>query len=498
MKEEIDELIKSGTLDELVELPPGKSAVGCTWVLRKKRDAENKVVKHKSRLCAQGFSQTLGVDYHETAAPTVNKSSLRYILSLAAEHDLEIHQIDFKNAFLNGSLDEEIYMRQPPGFEALGKEGHVWRLKKALYGLKQAGLQWYKVAKALFEELGLVASDYDPCVFYSRDSENVAIVAIHVDDCILCTSTLALAITLKDRIARRFKISDLGEARWILGFEIIRDRNARTIAISQRAYIDQLLERFNMQDAMPVATPMALKVDYTKLKPSDDECADMKAILYAELVGGLNYLSTISRPDNQFATSILARFMADPTRAHWNAARHNLRYLKGTKDHALVLGATRDGLMPYSDCDWASESDRQSISGCTIIFNGAAIAWYSRKQSIVAMSTCEAEYIGQSEAARELMHITALMRQLPFSTTDSPPTLYCDNQSAIKLAETGKFSARTKHIDVKFRFVTKALEERLLRLAYTPTSEMVADALTKALPREQHEYFRFLLGVRPA
>jgi hypothetical protein len=140
MKEEIDKLIKSGTLDELVELPPGKSAVGCTWVLRKKCDAKNKVVKHKSCLCAQGFLQTLGVDYHKTTALTVNKSSLHYILSLAAEHDLEIHQIDFKNTFLNGSLNEEIYMCQPPGFEVPGKEGHVWQLKKALYGLKQARL----------------------------------------------------------------------------------------------------------------------------------------------------------------------------------------------------------------------------------------------------------------------------------------------------------------------------------------------------------------------
>jgi hypothetical protein len=223
MKEEIDKLIKLGTLNKLVELPPGKSAVGCTWVLRKKCDAANKVIKHKSCLCTQGFLQMLGVNYHETTTPTINKLSLCYILSLTAKHDLEIHQINFKNAFLNGSLNEEIYMHQPPSFKVPGKEGHVWWLKKALYGLKQAGLQWYKVTKALFKELGLVASDYDLCMFYSGDSENIAIVAIHIDDCILCTSTLALAITLKDHIAQHFKILDLGEACWILGFEIVHD-----------------------------------------------------------------------------------------------------------------------------------------------------------------------------------------------------------------------------------------------------------------------------------
>jgi hypothetical protein len=180
------------------------------------------------------------------------------------------------------------------------------------------------------------------------------------------------------------------------------------IAISQHAYVDQLLKQFNMQDATPVAMPMALKVNYTKLKPSDNKHDDMKAVPYTKLVGGLNYLSTMSRPDNQFVTSILAQFMANLTHTHWTAARHNLCYLKGTKDHVLGLRATCNSLMLYSDCNWASESNCQSILGCTILYNGAAIMWYSCKQSIIAMSTCEAKYIGQSKTGHQ--HSTATTR----------------------------------------------------------------------------------------
>jgi hypothetical protein len=270
------------------------------------------------------------------------------------------------------------------------------------------------------------------------------------------------------------------------------------LVILQHTYVEQLLKHFSMQDATPVVTPMNPHIDFMCFKPTDNERADMKGMKYAELVGGLNYLSVILCPDNQYTTSILAHFMSNPARAHWEATWHNLRYLKGMKDHALMLGTMSDVLKLFSDCNWAMNADRQSISGCAVLYNSAAITWYSRKQTIVTQSTCEAKYIGQTKAACELVHIVVLMCQLPFLSLDGLPMLFCDNQSTIKLAKTGNFSARMKHIDVKYRYVTKAHKDRSLRLAYTLTMEMVADILTKALPCEKLEYFHCLLGMCPA
>ncbi|KAL7278122.1 hypothetical protein ACG7TL_008093 [Trametes sanguinea] len=219
MEEELSRIKAMGTY-ELVERLPNVKVVGTVWALRKKRDENNKVVKYKARLCAQGFSQVYGIDYTLTASPTARASSIRLILALAATHDWEVHQIDFKNAYLNGKLDETIYMRQPPGFEVPGKERLVWRLLKALYGLKQAGLLWYCVICALIDEIGLTRSKYNPRVFYLFAPGIAIIIAIHVDDCVLVTNSKQLMVALKKQLEQRYEIVDLCEVRWLLGYEI--------------------------------------------------------------------------------------------------------------------------------------------------------------------------------------------------------------------------------------------------------------------------------------
>ena len=481
---------------ELVEKPPGAKVVGSVWVLKKKQDENNVLMKRKARICAQGFSQVPGVDFGRTSAPTARLSSLRFILALAAAQDWEIHQIDFKNAYLNGDLDEEIYMKQPPGWEEPGRENWVCRLLKAIYGLKQAGHQWYLKVKELFEDLGLQRCEYDQGVLYLHLPDLNLIVAIHVDDCTLVANSLAVMNRFKGELAARFEISDLGEVRFLLGFEIHRDRRARTISLSQPGYIDTLLARFNQIDANPTPTPLDphtnLYLPITNLMR-----LEMRQKPYSQLVGSLIYAAICTRPDIQFAISILAQFMADPAPFHWEAAKRVLRYLKGTRDYSLTFGGDLTDLTGYTDADWGSQAHRHSISGFVFKFCGGAISWGSRKQPLISLSSTEAEYVAAFETVRELLWLRFLISEITIPITHSI-TLYCDNQSAIRIASTGLINPRTKHIDIRYHIIRQVLNSDSVTLEYCPTKDMVADILTKALPRPRLDYLVEKLGLRRA
>ncbi|CDO71000.1 hypothetical protein BN946_scf184844.g4 [Trametes cinnabarina] len=478
MREELTRIEQLGTY-ELVERPPDANVVGAVWALRKKRNERNEVVKYKARLCAQGFSQVYGVDYTLTASPTAHASSFRLVLALAAKHDWETDVIDFKNAYLNSRLDDTIYMRQPPGFEVPGRERHVWRLLKALYGLKQAGLLWYRVVCALMSEIGLTRSEYDPGVFHLITQDVVIIIVIHVDDCILVTNSRLLMEGLKAQLAQRYEIVNLGEARWLLGYEIRRDRSACTVSLSQVAYIDTMLSRFNMTDAHPVSVPLDPHTNLFNYTLDDDERAEMRNRPYAQLIGSLMYAAITTRPDISFATSTLARLMADPATIHWEAAKRVLRYLKGTRNYVLMFGSTSDGLVGYTDADWGSQAHRHSISGYAFLYAGGAITWRSHKQPIIALSTTEAEYIAASDASREALWLRRLL--------------------ALKLIRNvDVFHPRTKHIDIRYHFIRSHVADRTLALEYCPTNEMVADIFTKPLARPRLAMLAALLGLRLA
>ena len=495
-RDEIKTIRDMGTYT-LTRRLPGTNVISCTWVLKKKCDANNKVVKLNAQLCAQGFSQVLGVDYTKTAAPTACTSSIRYILTLAAKYDWEIHQIDFKNAYLNGQLDEKIYMRQPPSFIELGKEDWVWKLHKALYGLKQAGRQWYKKVCELFSDLGLTRCENDQAVWYTFLPDLAVIVGIHVDDCIIVANSVKVVHSLLDEIASQHEIVRLGPVNWLLGFKVERDRSKGILTISQAAYIDTILSRFGMAEANPVSTPLDPNTTLFAYELTDDIRKEMKSHSYAQIVGSLMYASTGTRPDISYTVSTLARFMADPHPIHFDAAKRVLRYLKGTKDLRLTFGLNDDGLVGYTDADWASQAHRHSISGSVFLVSGGAISWSSRKQPIVALSTTEAEYIAASDACRELLWLRALSSELNVSF-DSSTILHCDNQSAIKVAKNGLLHARTKHIDIRYHFIHETLLNGHLDLVYCPTSEMIADVFMKALPRPKLLYFTNLLGLLSA
>ncbi|KAJ3009092.1 hypothetical protein NUW54_g2913 [Trametes sanguinea] len=417
MQEELEHIEKMDTY-ELVELPGDANVVGTVWARRKKHDENNCVVKYKARLCAQGFSQVYGVDYTQMSSPMARLSSFQLVLALAAANNWEIHQMDFKNAYLNGDLNEMIYMRQPPGFEDPNGPQLVWHLRKALYGLKQAELQWYRKVCALMDKISLTRSNFDPGIFYLLSEGVVIIIIIHVDNCTLVTNSSCLMVAFKAQLA------------------------TRKISLSQRAYIDTLLVRFCMTDVNPLTIPADSHANLFAYDLTDEEHGTMRQKPYAQLIRSLMYAAIGTRPDIAFIVSTLACFMSDPALIHWEATKHVLHFLKGTRDHSLILGSIPNDLVGYKDADWAPQAHRHLISGFVFLLNGGAISWRSFKQPMIALSSTEAEYITASDAAQEAIWLHSLLAEL--TSPPSGPTL-------LEFEGKGRLSAKAGVLGVRER-----------------------------------------------
>jgi hypothetical protein len=377
IRDELDMLKKTETW-ELTERPPNVNVVGSKWVFRAKKDAAGNVVRYKARLVAQGFSQVLGVDYFDTFAPVARLASIRSVLAIAADLDMELHQIDIKGAYLNGQLtsQERIYMRQPPGYAEPGTPPLVCRLRKTLYGLKQSGRRWYQRLCQIMTALGFERCDVDMAVFYRRRGDEVTVVLVHVDDCTICASHFPLIPEFKQQISKHVEISDLGELHWLLGIEVKRDRTHRLILLSQRSYIDAILACYSFEDAKPVSIPMDINVRLSSAQApaTTTEHAQMTHVAYHEAVSSLMYAMLGTRPDIAYAVQTVSRFATNPGPAHWEAVKKIFKYLKGTRDLWLTYGRQGSTLEGYSDADGSMAEDRCAISGYAFIINGGAVS----------------------------------------------------------------------------------------------------------------------------
>ena len=402
MDREMKTLKDTGTW-ETVLCPTGHNIVGSKWVFQIKRKADGDIDKYKARLVVRGFTQIYGTDYFETYSPIAKLSSLCTILALAAHEDWDIDCFDFDGAYLNGELgkDEDIYMKNPPGYDE--DDSTIKHLKKSLYGLKQAGRKWYDMLKHTLTNLGFRVSDADPGVFHAHNGDHPTIIAIHVDDCTITSSSAELVQDYKRKINVRHSITDLGPIHWLLGIKITRNRGARTISLSQESYIDTIIRRFNLDNAKPIPTPIIPTISYsTKDAPTDKtEAARMAKIPYREAIGSLMYVAIATRPDISFAVLTLSQFLENPGEVHWEATKQVFRYLAGTRGHALTYGGEKQGLTGYTDADGASQDHRQAISGYAFFIDGGAVSWSSCKQELVTLSTAEAEYVAATHAVKE-------------------------------------------------------------------------------------------------
>jgi hypothetical protein len=409
--------------------------------------------------------------------------------------------MNVETAFLNGKLKEEVYLQLPEGYE--NEEKKIVKLEKAIYGLKQGARCWNEEIDKTLKENNYNPTKSDPCIYIKRNEkkEIKSIIGLYVDDCLLMAKKEEI-MKMKEIFKKNYKMKDLGELKLILGIEI--ERNEEEIKLFQRNYTCALLERFEMTNCKPVDTPIEVREEKYNSKINEKMKLPFEDInLFQQGVGCLNYLSTTTRPDISFATSQIAKHVSKPLNSHWMQFKRILRYLKGTINLALVYSKinhnndfnSNNNIIGYSDASYAPfKDDRKSIGAYIFIFNNGPISWSSKKQSIVALSSCEAEYRALSECSKESQWLKNLHSELNNSL--NPIILFEDNQAAMKIAENNMFSKRTKHIDIRYHFIRELIQNNQVILKYCPTEDMLADALTKGLLKTKFNKLRSEMGLK--
>lgn len=488
MEEEMQALLQNETWD-IVPKPKDVKPISCKWVYKLKVRPDGSIDRYKARLVARGFSQTYGLDYEETFSPVAKITTVRVLLALAANKSWRLWQMDVKNAFLHGELDREIYMEQPKGFESKSHPSYVCKLKKALYGLKQAPRAWYgKIAEFLVQS-GYLMTPADSSLFVKTREGKVAIVLVYVDDLIITGDHVEEIQQIRGNLSVRFQMKELGELNHFLGLEVERAKDG--LFLCQQKYAQDLLDKYGMLDCKPISTPMEvnIKLCATEGKDLDD------STMYRQLVGSLIYL-TLTRPDITYAVGVVSRYMQTPKKPHLEAVRRILRYVKGTLDYGLFY--TKGGkceLVGHCDADYAGDHDtRRSTTGYVFGLGSAAISWCSKRQPTVSLSSTEAEYRAAAMAAQECVWLIQLLKDLR-QPVDYSVELYCDNLSAIRLAENPVFHARTKHVEVHYHFIREKVLQGDINMMHVNTDEQVADIFTKSLHGNKVEEFRKRLGM---
>ncbi|UYV82302.1 hypothetical protein LAZ67_21001661 [Cordylochernes scorpioides] len=488
MNEEINSLEKNNVW-ELTPLPKDKKIIICKWTYKQKLNSKGEIERYKARLVAKGFNQKFGRDYEETFAPIVKHSTIRAFLAASVYKGMQVIHLDVKTAFLHGDLDKELYMELPEGLHTK-QTNKVCKLKKAIYGLKQAGRSWNtKIASTLIKN-NFKQSIVDPCLFTKNEENHSIYLILYVDDMLLASDSEIIIQNTVKTLEKEFEIKNLGDPTQFIGIEISRNREGELL-LSQKSKIQELVERYNLQEAKPTFTPMESGypgISDEKLLPNN--------VQYQQLIGSLLYLSVVSRPDIAAPVCILSSRNQNPRNCDWNAAKRIVRYLKTTKELELRISNQKPPtLEAYSDATWASDNtDRKSISGNLFLLGSNPISWMTGKQGCVSLSSTEAELISAAEASQELLWLLDLLKDLELEQK-APIYFHQDNQSCLKICSSEKVSSRTKHIATKIHHLKDLQKKTVIKMVYCPTGDMKADILTKPLPRPTFEKLRYNLVI---
>lgn len=485
---------------ELVSLPVGAKPVGCKWIFKTKRDSNGNVKRYKARLVVKGFTQKEGIDFKETFSPVSSKDSFRTIMALVAYFDLELHQMDVKTAFLNGDIKETIYMVQPENFVSGDPKNMVCKLTKSIYGLKQASRQWYFKFHQVLTSYGFETNVVDECVYHKFSGSKYIFLVLYVDDILLATNDINLLHDTKRFLSKNFEMKDLGDASFVLGIEIHRDRSWGILGLSQRSYIEKVLNRFGMQNCKSGETPVAKgdKFSLSQCPKNSLEIQEMQKIPYASAVGSLMYAQVCTRPDIAFIVGMLGRYLSNPGMDHWKAVKCVMRYLQRTKEYMLTYRRSdKLEVIGYSDSDFAGCQDsRKSTSGYIYLLAGGAISWRSAKQTLIASSTMAAEFVACYEASNQGIWLRNFVTGLRIlEGTERPLKLYCDNKSAVLYSNNNRSSTKSKHIDIKFLVVKERVQSGQISIEHIGTNSMIADPLTKGLPPKVFHEHTAQMGV---
>lgn len=481
--------------------------------------------------------QQFGVDFDQTFAAVVKPMAFRVLFAIAAFYDLDIDQIDVKTAFLYGKIDQLLFVETPKGYYD-DIEGMVYRLNKALYGLKQSPRLWYeRLSSFLLKKLGLTRINADHSIFTTSQGLEGPVVSTFVDDIkIMGPKNTGVITRVKTALTAAFEMVDMGPISFYLGLKVDKDRQKRTIKLSQPAYIQKVLTKYHLDKANPTNTPMK----EIALGPNlSTEATQAEKERYQGMTGSLMFSMVETRPDIAFAIAVAARFAKNPSHAHTEAVKTIIRYMKGSINRGITYGGEEKLLIEgYSDSDWAGNKEsRKSTSGFIFMLNGGPVSWCSKRQPTVALSSTEAEYIALTLAAKEATWLRLLLTELSFLQPDdqhakinvvegnssasalleddtirggeakqtpvseatpegresnlisSTIPLKRDNQGSIALAHNPVFHSRTKHIDIQHHYIRDEVAARRIDLTYVPTDEMIADGLTKPLTNAKFHGF---------
>lgn len=416
--------------------------------------------------------------------------TVRLLFAIAALNGLSVHHVDVKSAFLNGDLQEEVYVSQPDGFVIKGKEHMVYRLHKAFYGLRQAPRAWNMRLDRVLKDLGFTRCSQEQAVYKLHNSKFILIVGVYVDDLIVQGSSNNEVIRFKEKMQQMFKMTDLGRLTYYLGIEV--RQNEKGIELLQAGYAKQILQSAGMWDCNPTKWPMDPKFILSK----DEEGTPVNTTSYRRIVGCLRYL-VHTRPDLAYSVGAISRYMHCPKESHLKAMKHILRYLKGTIQFGLFYPRGGDGkIVGFSDSSHGMDlDDRKGTIGTIFYFSSNPVSWVSQKQHTVALSSCEAEFMAATAAACQAVWLRNLLTDLT-GWENSSVKLYVDNKSAISLMKNPVFHGRSKHIDTSYHFIRECIEKRIISVEHVSSEEQRADILTKALPRIKYVEMRSLLGVK--
>ncbi|KAK6150593.1 hypothetical protein DH2020_015525 [Rehmannia glutinosa] len=416
-------------------------------------------------------------------------SPVRIYLALAVMFHWSLHQLEIKNTFLNGDLEEEVYMEQPPRFVAQGESAKVCRLKKSLYGLKQSPRAWFGRFSEVVISFGLTRCEVDHYVFYRQSSGKRLLLIVYVDDIIITGDDTRGINDLKNFLHLQFQTKDLGKLHYFLGIEVAQSDQG--IFISQRKYVLDMLEEAGMLGSKPCDSPMDPNV---KLLPNDGESMSDSG-RHRRLVGKLNYL-TVTRPDISFAISVVSQFLNSPRESHWNAVVRILRYIKNAPGKGIFYRDTcKINVVGYSDADWAGcPIDKRSTSGYCVFIGGNSISWKSKEQNVVDHSSAESEYRAMGLVTCVLIWVKQLLNEIGVNSSQ-PMTLICDNQAAMHIASNPVFHERTKHIEVDCHFVRNKVLAKEVVTSHVSSNDQLADIFTKALRGPRVNYICNKLGA---
>lgn len=468
----------------LVTKPEGKKIIRSNWVLRTKENGTR-----KARLVASAWDWT-GAE-ENVYAPVANTITIRTFLVNAVQKGMRIDQMDIKNAFLHGDIVDEVYISQPPGF--VKDKGKVCRLNKAIYGLNISP----KIFNQCFDQFAVNVmkfqrSDSDRCLYSKMVDGDLVQILIYVDDILVASSNQMVIDNVKSELSKKFDIVDLGAIQTFLGISIEYDVCTGVMLLNQSKFIEKVIDRFGLRDSNPATTPIEHRLQLEKEEKVSEN------VPFRQLIGSLLYVNISTRPDISFAVNYLSQFQNCYSKTHFEHAKRIVRYLKGTKMLKLKLSRTQNPstqpLRCYVDADWANDiNDRRSVTGYCIFFYGNPIAWCTRKQLTVTVSSTDAELVAVSNLINDhLLWIIQLAADDFGAENCMPVPIYEDNQGAIALLNDTKVTGRSKrkHIDTRFRFIKEGIKAKEFEVVYTSTQNQLADILTKGLPRPSFERFR--------